>query len=71
MQEELTCHEVEWEVVESPSQDGHTDLVIESFKRDVVVVTEATLPAEDSETLDSSVENDECGGGPPYKRISH
>ena len=70
VQEQLACHEVEWEVMKSPSQDGHTDFVVEALEGDIVVVTETTLPSEDSEPFNRNVENDERGGSPPNDCVS-
>jgi len=65
MQEQLTCHEVEGKVVECPSQDAHTDLVVEAFERNIGVVAVATLPSEDGDGLDGDVKANKCSGAPP------
>jgi hypothetical protein len=44
MQEQLTGHEVEGEVVEGPSKKGHANLVVEALKGDIGVVTVSALP---------------------------
>jgi hypothetical protein len=71
VQEQLTGHKVEREVVERPSQDRHTNFIVEALEVDVVVVAEATLPAENCETLDGNVEKDHRGGRPPNKDVAN
>jgi hypothetical protein len=71
VQEQLTRHQVEGEVVESPAKDAHTDLVIEALEGDIVVIAEATLPSNDSETLDSDVEGNERSGAPPDDGVAY
>jgi hypothetical protein len=61
VQEELTLHEEEGEVVEGPAEDGHADLVVETLKDGVAVVVAATLPPQDGERFEDSVEGDSCG----------
>jgi hypothetical protein len=51
--------------VESPSENAHANLVVETFEGDVIIVTVAALPTEYGETLDSDVQSDECAGAPP------
>jgi hypothetical protein len=47
VQEELTGHKVEWEVMEEPSEYSGANLVVETLERNVLVVTTASLPAQD------------------------
>lgn len=61
VQEELTLHEEEGEVVESPAQDRHANLVVETLEDSVAVVVAATLPPQDRESLEDGVEADSCG----------
>lgn len=65
VQEQLTCHKIEWEVVESPSQNTHTNFVVETFESDIGVVTVATLPSKDREALDNGVNSDQYSRAPP------
>lgn len=65
VQEELTLHQVEGEVVQSPSQDRGSDLVVESLEYDVVVVFVVALPAEDSNALEDGVDNNGKSRAPP------
>ena len=70
VQEELTLHEEEGEVVESPTQDRHADLVVETLENGVAVVVAATLPSQDRESLEDCIEGNRCGRRPPDKRIA-
>jgi hypothetical protein len=70
VQEKLTLHEEEGEVVESPAQDRHTDLVVETLEDGVAVVIAAALPPQDRESLEDSVEGDSGGRRPPDKRVT-
>jgi hypothetical protein len=65
MQEQLTGHQVEGEVVERPPQDAHTDFVVETLESDVAVIAVTTLPSENGNGLNSKVEANERGGTPP------
>jgi hypothetical protein len=60
VQEELTLHEEEGEVVECPTEHGYTNLVVESLEDGVVVVAAATLPSQDRKGLEDGVEADGC-----------
>ena len=60
VQKELSLHEIEWEVMERPSQNGCTDLVVEALEGDAVVVTTRPLPSEDSKSLERDVKCN-CG----------
>lgn len=66
VQEQLTCHEVEGEVVESPAEDAHANLIVKALESDIVIVSVAALPSENSEALDGDVESDERCRAPPY-----
>lgn len=55
MEEQLALHQVEWEVMEGPAQNRSTDLVVEAFEVDIVVVVEPPLPAENRETFEDRV----------------
>ena len=59
VKEELALHQVEGEVVESPAEYRHANLVIKAFESGAVVVTVAALPAEDGNNL----EDDPSGNG--------
>lgn len=70
MQEELTLHQVEREVVEEPAKQRHSNLVVEALERDIAVVLEATLPTNHSEALDSEVCNNRESRRPPNKGVT-
>ena len=59
VEEQLTRHEVEGEVVESPAKKGHADLIIEALEGGVGVVAVATLPSKDRNSLDDHVESND------------
>lgn len=61
VQEELSRHEVEGEVVESPAKYAGTDFVVEPLEVHVVVVTTAPLPAKNRDSLENNVDNDGHG----------
>ena len=61
VQEELTLHEEEGEVVERPTQDRNADLIVETLEDGVAVVVAATLPSQDRESLEDCVKGDSCG----------
>lgn len=45
VQEQLTGHKVEGEVMEGPAEDGRAQLVVKSFEGDIVVIVESALPS--------------------------
>lgn len=51
--------------MESPSEKGHADFVVEALESDVVVVTETALPSKNSKTFDDSEEADDGSRCPP------
>lgn len=57
--------------MESPSENAHADLIIESLECDVVVIAVTTLPSEDGNGLDGNVKPDECSGTPPNDWVSN
>lgn len=61
VEEELTLHEVEGEVVESPAQDGGADLVVEALEGGARVVVAAALPADNGHSLEDSPSDDGSG----------
>lgn len=65
VQEQLTSHQVEGEVVERPAKNTHAHFIVETLESDVVVVSEAALPSDNGESLDRDVESDERGSAPP------
>lgn len=71
VQEQLTIHEVEWEVVESPAQNRGADLVVESLERGVGVIVAAALPAESRNALEENVDNDSESRAPPHDGVAH
>lgn len=70
VKEKLTLHEEEREVVEGPTENGSTDLIIESLEGGVGVVVTASLPSENSENLEESPDSDSNGGRPPDDRVA-
>lgn len=70
MQKELTCHEIEGEVVECPTQKRHPDLIIKALEGHIGIITVAALPTEDGNTFDGNVKTDERRGGPPNDGIA-
>lgn len=58
VQEELTLHEEEGEVVKRPTENGHANLVIEALERVLGVVAAATLPAQDGDGLEEDPGDD-------------
>lgn len=71
VQKQLTLHQVEWKVVESPSENHSTDFVIKTLKDSVAVVVEAALPSEDSQTFEDDIEKDGNSRRPPDKRVAN
>ena len=65
VQEELTLHEEEGEVVERPTEDRHADLVVETLEDGIAVVVAVALPPQDRESFENSVQSDSCGRRPP------
>lgn len=58
MQEELTRHQIEWEVMECPSENGLAQFIIEALEIDVFVIAAAALPTDDGDALEENVEED-------------
>lgn len=56
VEEQLPGHEIEGEVVESPSQDAGADFVVEALEVVMTVVTAASLPPNDSDPLKKDVD---------------
>lgn len=55
VQEELSLHEEEGEIVEGPAEHGRANLIVEALELDVAVVSVASLPSEHGETLENNV----------------
>jgi len=70
MKEELTLHEIEWEVVECPAQHRGADLVIEAFESLVGIVAAAALPPKDSEPLKQNIDDHCSRGTPPNEGVA-
>lgn len=70
VQEKLSLHQVEREVMERPPKNRHTDLEVEAPEVGHGVVFIATLPAENCERLESEVDGNGSGRGPPNYRIA-
>ncbi len=58
VQEQLSGHQVEREVVEGPSEDSLANLVVKSFEVDTGVVVAAALPSKDRNALEDDVGQD-------------
>lgn len=71
MQEELTSHQEEREIVEEPAKNAGANFVVEALESDVVVITEATLPSDDSKCLDGKEQSNEGSRTPPNDRVSY
>lgn len=71
MQEELALHQIEGEVVESPTQHRRSDLKIESFESCVGVVVAASLPPQDGDALEKGIDGNGQCRAPPNNRIAH
>ena len=57
VQEELARHEVEWEIVEEPAQNASANLVVKALERSVLVVTTASLPPNNGESLKNEIDS--------------
>jgi len=71
VQEELSLHEEEREIVERPSKYSRTDLVVEAPEGDVVVVTAGSLPSQDGESLEHDIEGDCSSRAQPDQRVTN
>jgi len=65
MEEELTLHQVEGKVVQSPAQNRCTDLIVEAFEGSVGIVVAAALPSKDSNGLEDNPDGHSDAGRPP------
>lgn len=61
----MTLEKVEREIVESPCQNHCANFVVETLENNVVVILEASLPSENSETLEDDINRNCQGGCPP------
>ena len=61
MEEKLASHEVEWEVMECPSDDAGANFVIESLDVVVAVITAVSLPPKGSNSLEENVNGNRRG----------
>ena len=71
VQEKLTLHEVEWEVVECPPKHRGPNLVVKSLENRVVIVLESPLPSQDSKTLERNKYANRQGRAPPDNRVAN
>jgi hypothetical protein len=62
VQEELTLHEEEGEVVECPTKYGNANLVVEALEDGLAVVVAAALPSQDRKRLEYKVQSDGSSG---------
>lgn len=70
MEEELTLHEEEGEVVQGPAENGAANLVVEALDGGVGVVVAAALPAENGDSLEEDPDGDGGGDGPPDNGVA-
>lgn len=70
MQEKLSLHQVEREVMERPPKNRHADLEVETPKVGHRVVFVATLPAEHCERFEGEIDGNGSGRGPPNYRVA-
>ena len=71
VQEQLALHQVEWEVVECPSQHRSANFVVKALEDRVVVVFESSLPSQNSKALENSKDRDSQGRAPPDDRVTN
>ena len=71
MQEELTLHKVEREIMESPSKNRGSNLIVKSLEDGISVIVAAALPAENSDALEKDIDNNGGSGAPPDDRVTH
>jgi hypothetical protein len=71
VKEELTLHQVEWEVMECPSKNHSTNLIIEALEDWVIVVLEASLPSQNCKTLEDGKDRNSNGRAPPDDRVTN
>ena len=70
VEEQLTLHEIERKVVECPSENHSTNLIVKSFENGVTVVLETTLPSEDREAFEDNKDYNGQGRAPPDDRVT-
>lgn len=70
VKEQLTLHQVEGEVVQSPAEHRGTDFVVESLEGGVLVIATASLPSENSNALEENPDDNGDGGCPPDDRVT-
>lgn len=70
VQEKLSLHQEEGEVVEGPPENVGADLVVETLEGDVAVILESALPSQNSETLDGDVQHNSQSRAPPNDRVT-
>lgn len=71
VQEELTLHEIEGEVVQSPAKNRSTQLVVKSLEGWVGIVIAATLPSQDGNALEQNPDDNGNGRRPPDNRVAN
>jgi len=69
VKKQLASHKIEWKIVESPTQHGLADLVIESLECDVAIIFETPLPSKHCETLKTNINQDCDSRRPPNKWV--
>lgn len=71
VEEELSLHQKEGEVVEEPSENRSANLVVEALECDIVVVSAAPLPAKDSDGLEGKIKTNGCSRAPPDQGVAN
>lgn len=71
VQEQLAGHEEERKVVQGPSENRSTNLVVKSLEVGVGVVLAASLPTDNSNRLEDDIHNHGKRRRPPDKRVTN
>ena len=71
VQEKLSLHQVEGEIMEGPAQYCSANLVVKSLEDRVGVVAAATLPSEHGNSLEEHVDHDGKGTGIPDHGVTN
>lgn len=71
VQEKLTLHQEEGEVMQGPAQDGGTNLIIETLECAASVVIASALPSENGNTLEDDPNRNDGRARPPDERVAN
>ena len=58
MKKELTLHQIKGEVMECPTQDRSTNLVIKALEVDIIVILISSLPAKNGKSFENEIDTD-------------